>query len=345
MNIALIAWDEVRAGFLTGIADKLAKSGHNTRMFLRFGGRFDKDCHWDEFRGIKQILAFKPEKVIIFNGFARETNPATHLLQHYFGKNMFFVEQGWLPQAGNVYIDNLGLGARSSLYSDKRPLFPNESISESEMAFMNGQLLGSYGMRAEAESASPHEKKILVVLQMEKDTSILYDSPFFKTNKALLNWVHWSISDVERVSVSIRPHPRCDDSASVALNHQLINAGEQHRISDPKKESFKDAILSSNLVVGINSTSLMEAAAIFNRPVICLGKNISSNPDNSVFLRSESKALTTKITDRDFEPLPKQLKKNTLNERIFLLQNQFPKNDVPDWVVSYVETGVKPDKR
>jgi hypothetical protein len=295
--------------FLSGLKMALLAEGHTVINVFHCGEpRHDTEfknewCFFD----MHTIESFKPDRIIIFNGFAQESFGATSYLKDKY--KCLFVERGWLPQAGSIYMDPRGLGGRSSLahmnLSDAKtlPRRVEQTINDLRDNFYNTEghpELGEY---------------ILVPLQLEKDTSIILDSPYFKTMASLLFFVKKSFPGHK---VIVTPHP---------LNRD-IEVPDGFILEHEKKT--KDLAKTAKAIIGINSTSMIEAL-IHYKPVGFLGRSVIT-ASNAAYSPELTLNFPRNLLDRHKPNI------NVINGTLFnLLSTQFDCKNPPLNVIKQFE--------
>lgn len=308
MKIALLCFDNVRAKFLEGLEKGFRFRGHKTHLYYQSGyvkepGRYQLD--WLSFQ-TKHLDSFNPDRLIIFNGYASESVAATTYLRSKY--KTYFVERAWLPQGCNVYVDSVGLGGRSSLASQDLGVTQEQDLVEATKTHLKTIY--------KPESNPNIGDYVLVPLQLEKDTSILYDSPNFKTMLSLIEFVKMFFKDHQIV---VKPHPYNKD---VHYNGVKI----------VKDISMNTLAFYSRAVVGINSTSLIESL-VHEKPVLSLGRGVLSS--SGVFL-SGTEALKNPRLLLSYTPKKDRLWASLHN----LHSKQFLRTEAPESVLSRVENGM-----
>jgi hypothetical protein len=309
-RIAFISFTQhISDAFLNGIAEACLHKGHSVKKFFHHGqAATDNDCvtPWGNFY-LKDIEAFNPDRLIIFNGYAKETSGVTSYLCRRY--KTFFVERGWLPQKGNIYIDEVGLGGRSSISkTNLSNLSVDVKIAENAVDDLRQKLysekfINSYG------------DYILVPLQLDHDTSIVLDSPYFKSMESLLQFIAYNFRN-EKVIVT--PHPLCPD-VTVPGGFLKIPHIPTIQLAQTAKA-----------IIGINSTVMIESL-IHHKPVAMLGRSVVSGSDVT-YAPELSLGFPRNILDR-YSPDP-----DRINRVLFsLLNKQFPVKEVPDHVVKQIE--------
>lgn len=244
------------------VASLLADHGHEVMAFydsqdaprdkrIRFA-----PCCWTG-TGITPLVRFDPDKVLVFNGSHPQRYAATRLFETKWP--VIYAENGWLPQADNIYLDPEGVNSRSSIF--KNPYLPRRSPEFiSEVKSTVAELKKLFVPNPLADEMP--KDYILVPLQLEQDTSIVQDSPYFKSMRSFVQYILWHFCDHPIV---IKPHPK--DHTEWKFDNVLVA---------DKKISMNDLVPGAKLVVGINSTSLIEALVHY-KPVAALGRNVASN--------------------------------------------------------------------
>lgn len=182
--------------------------------------------------------------VIIWNGMQFES-PLCAALCERRGIPHCFVEQGLLPQKESFSVDLTGFCGRSFL---NRPL---GWVNDQDRA-----RLASERATLQAQHPISDEGFVLVPLQVENDSQVLYYSPF--------PYMQDAIETIERmypgVPIVFRPHPKRSASAPKLLSgRSRVEYGG----------TFMEWACRASAVVGLNSTCLMEAV-VLGKPVNAL---------------------------------------------------------------------------
>lgn len=212
-------------------------------------------CRWDAFN-FKALDDFAPDTVIVFNGRFTWLMAATEAIKERY--NTALCEIAWYTQRTNIYFDKNAL-AENSVLANSMPCGP---WGELEKVWQD-KLLPLYGAKKPrgVDLSTPY---VVVPLQMEVDTSIVYGSPIFRTMQSLIDWCASTCGDTRLV---FKTHPRCPE-------HQALSFGKHQVIND--EATLNDLISHAEAVVGINSTSLMEAL-VYQKPIVQLGLNVACN--------------------------------------------------------------------
>jgi hypothetical protein len=184
------------------------------------------------------LSALRPEKVYVWNGL---TGVVANVLRQLCQRRQIrcaFLERGLLPNS--VFVDPRGTGGRSQLARTTMPESPAASPPPSRPTHLRG-------------------RRILVPLQVERDTNILYDSPV-ATMHVLL----------ERIADAAPP-----ESTIVARRHpEEITASalpQRPNLVYDDGGTIEEQCARADLVLTINST--VGLTALFaGRPVLALGR-------------------------------------------------------------------------
>lgn len=258
MRIAFLETD--RGGFghnMAPLASKLADLGHDVMAFYR-GDEPPEDKRvklapgvWYEF-GLTPLDNFSPDRVIVFNGSHNHIHAATRVIEKKW--KTLYMEHAWLPQSEFNYIDPKGPGARGELFKKKVPRGDERQIKQTM------QLLKTRYRPKPLEISLP-EGFIFVPLQLLRDTSVIYDSPYFKGMGDLVSFVRQSFHGYP---VVVKAHPRDGQD----WNFPGVTMA-------PRTVPATDLAYHARAVVGINSTCLIESL-VHGKPVATLGYNVAS---------------------------------------------------------------------
>ncbi|MFA9394512.1 MAG: hypothetical protein ACERJ1_07325 [Halodesulfovibrio sp.] len=204
----------------------------------------------------KTLNSVQPDRIIIWNGLAAHHVDFIETINNLAWQHrLCHMEVAWLPQKDFFYCDRKGINGNSSIATQK--LSPLTSQQEARLTcalqeFRNHQV------------TKKQRKTILVPLQLEHDTSILHFSPFKTMQEFVSTLEQWIPEDY---IVTVRPHPKntLNTIPRLTKRHFQLNT-EQH---------LYDALASSEIVIGINSTTLLEAMA-FECTVLTFGKGVFS---------------------------------------------------------------------
>jgi len=315
MNVAILMFD--RAGYeyqMGGIASMLLRAGHKVASCYPGAAppsnRAVKhiDAHWAWF-DLGELEAFKPDRILMFNGSHGWAHAANQEISRRWPTIYF--ENGWLPQKGNLSIDSFGCGVygKTAWTKDLKNNYPNRT-----------KRLMRY-LRAIYKPKSPPPNLprdyILVPLQLEGDTSILYGSPRFKTMQSFVSFVRRKLPGNPIV---VKPHP-LDKSQPSWSNVTMVDS----------KVPFNDLVPGARAIVGINSTTLVEYL-VHLKPIAALGISVASH--KGVFYEG-SEAFENLPGILNFKPDPEAIG-TALH---YLYYRQFRYNTPPPRILRYIEGG------
>lgn len=224
-------------------------------------------CNWDEFN-FDPIRNLNPDVIVAGNPRAN-WNRAPMMLLRMHGFPMVFAEYGWLPQSNHFYLDPVGLGNESILnrmqFFDEKESLDIHFDSEEAVPMLHSLQLGYYQQRGKLKDIP--EDYIFVPYQWEWDSSILFDSSYFKSMDHLAAFV---ASSFPELPIVVKTHPLDRDREQKCRLPNIVYA-------DPDTDPIA-LIQQSRAVFGINSTLLIEAL-VCEKPVAALGSNVASGKD------------------------------------------------------------------
>jgi hypothetical protein len=258
-------------------------------------------CSWTFFE-LEKVGSFQPDRVVIFNSRDGSALAVSRYLQHRYGDKVLHDELGWLPQRGHIYLDKKGCGGWSQICDQNcQESYDIDSIKK----------LSELYPKRDVPAGLP-KNFILVPLQLQNDTTILYDSPYIKTMYSLVGFV---VNQFPDFPIVVRKHPK--DTTSHTLR------GVTYITEGP---STIELAAHARVIIGINSTTLIESL-VYNKPVLALGKNVAVG--RGVFYDGpEAFAYPRKV----LEWKPNQ---NDVNRTLsFLMSRQFLASSPPPHVIS-----------
>ena len=208
---------------------------------------------------------FKPDYVFCWNGSSTGDLTTTTIANKY-GAKMVYSEQGWFPQKSTLYFDFTGCNGKCSTRNKEYPeLTPGQ---KNTFLKMREQWLNEIGEK-DNYNISKYDiqtidlnKPIFVPLQDERDLNIVQDS-YFKTMNDFLGFLSQAYPDQKFIA---RPHPKYPSpDLSNYPNVELDN---------PKQPMF-ETLKQCGMVIGINSTTLLESA-LLGYPVISFGESLAT---------------------------------------------------------------------
>jgi hypothetical protein len=266
-------------------------------------------CDWPAF-DFAAIHTFKPDRLIVWNGKFTQIYAAVTALRRQY--SVAIMELGWLPQRGFSYI--------APELAQVSPI--------ADIPFVPGAAEPYLGALDKLRAEMPQTdvpmlppRFVYVPMQLEEDTQIVHTSDVFKSMHSLLGFVRRVVP--ANIPVVTSNHP-CEPD--VKRPDWVMDATKLGRSIDIARKA--------NLVIGINSTLLAEAA-LFHKPVIALGRHVA----HDAFLKVEL-ADIQRVIDGD---LPWDYKERCDYRMLTLLLNQWECANPPDWIVEQVVTDdIKP---
>lgn len=210
----------------------------------------------------REFERIEPDTVYIWNGSHDHQSDIIEFLRDKKCK-VVYAEMGWLPQHKHFYLDDKGIHSNSSIAS-KTFTKPTNSEKSTYRDIVNSLLDNTY------RDIKENDKKILVPLQIEGDTNITHHSHYQNMEQFIREIVEWVPSDY---NIVFRPHPK--DTKSLMINDLPDNC------SMTSEGDIYQLILESSIIIGINSTVLIEALAL-GKKVIAFGQGIFNGCDDVV---------------------------------------------------------------
>ena len=232
--------------------------------------------------------------VLIYNGFRDCIFPVTQATRD-LNKDTIFAEVGLMPQKGHQFIDNKGLFCESSLMGDID--WVNTHHVERFLQYRKDSMYTRYIDRVNKSE----NKFVLCPLQVEWDAQVTRCTEFKN-----IDTIKWCVEHFPDDEIVVRAHPRDHQSNIESLHLQIMhldhpnitfsclprdtktfkiyNREEDDTLTKEQAEAHKklhskfawssygllENCINAKAVVGLNSTSLIEASLI-GKEVICLG--------------------------------------------------------------------------
>lgn len=207
----------------------------------------------------------QPDFVFCWNG-SSPGDRTTATMASAAGAKMVYSEQGWFPQSATLYFDMTGTNARCGTRRKRyAPLGEKERV---RFLKLRADYISACGIGALFDPdrfilALPDlSKPVFVPLQDERDLNIVQDSPF-KTMDAFVGFLTTTWPELR---FRVRPHPKFPSPA--------LSAYPNVDLDDPKRPMF-DSLAQCGMVMGINSTTLLEAA-LLGKTVISFGESLAT---------------------------------------------------------------------
>lgn len=192
----------------------------------------------------------------------------------------FYMERGLLP--GSLVIDAEGVNSQSSIagsdWHNNAAARPDHTEEDALRAYC-GQLGSSGASIVTAGEKKDHatvmdqlalsqdDPVVLLPLQIESDSNIQNNSPFFKSMEDLIESVSAVLAGT-RAQLVVKPHP--EDQSRRDRIERLCSGSDVRCCWDLSLQSLLPV---TDLVVVINSTVGLEAL-LQNKPVVALGRSI-----------------------------------------------------------------------
>jgi hypothetical protein len=196
-----------------------------------------------------------------------------------------YLEWGMLPQESHIFFDPLGFAGDSIMNHDVSWVTQDDLDN---LARKRQELQGWYELEDEGY--------IIVPLQKENDTQILYHTPYMSMDE----FVEDVIRLYPRNKIVVKPHPKDE-----AIQEFMARWSGDNRVSiAPAYADFLRLASKASLVVGLTSTTLYEAG-ILGKPVISLARHPLSmhSPHDKEHVLAAALALNLDSTTGDLKPL------------------------------------------
>ena len=242
-HLNLSVFDEVYVdapSLIRGV--QLIKGGESARLAHRELRKMSFQCVLEDKRY---------KEVYLWNGnFPYQTDFIA--LAKKKGIQLNYIEVAWFDQSDTYYVDSNGVNANSRIAK-----LAEKAGSEFNRA---GELFSQEYLQKIPEKCRKEGGYILVPMQVESDSNIRLYSPYNSMASFVQALSKWLPSGV---NVKVRRHPK-SSMKEFPLPPGFCWSGESHL--------FKD-ISEAALVVGINSTVLLQAIAL-GKPTIAFGRGI-----------------------------------------------------------------------
>jgi acetyltransferase-like isoleucine patch superfamily enzyme len=210
---------------------------------------------------IKHLIDhFEPQQVIVWNGnFPYQVSTIQAFKDFGLVDKMFYLEVAWFSQREFIYLDPKGVNLHSNIV--KRDNLPLGRLQRLKIRDWYERLRAArIGLDQPERRSGP--LRIFVPLQVDTDTSIRAGSPFPDMRSFMQFLEDWLPDGVE-VIFKAHPKARYEYVPSVKRkNFILISSG-----------SVDEFIADADVVLGVNSTVLLEAAAL-GKTVVALGRGL-----------------------------------------------------------------------
>lgn len=200
-----------------------------------------------------------------------------HLWERLRDRNdVWFMEQGWLPQAGHFYIDHLGANGLSSI----RGAALGVTLTEADRAVLQQRLRVYHG-----PTESGDDGYVFCPLQVETDANVEQWSNIPASVGHRMCWFARQVAEAfVGTPVVFRPHPKGDRETDRFV--ERLCKEMTHCRLETGGTSMQWAA-KARAVVAINSTCVTEAVSYY-KPTLAIGDGIFS--ENGVVLEAKGQA-------------------------------------------------------
>ncbi|WP_312152386.1 capsular polysaccharide export protein, LipB/KpsS family [Atlantibacter hermannii] len=195
----------------------------------------------------------KPDILFIWNGYTGLVANSLRVMAKTRAIETFYLERGLFKNS--IFIDAQGVNGFSSLADNKFSNIPRAKILKIEKRY----------------------NRVFIPLQVQKDTNIIYNSPFLTMREFILTV--YELYTALGIELIVRPHP---EEVENNLNLPLLPG-----ITITTENSVDYWIDNTDATITINSTVGLEAI-IKNKPTISYGKSIYSNKSACIELNKNS---------------------------------------------------------
>jgi len=189
-------------------------------------------------------------------------------------QNFIFSENAWLTWQNYIYLDPMGIGSLSEIFSFTQKNIIDYQLDNDKIAdsTKDANELLNKGL------VSKHKNYILVPLQVDNDSKLLIGSPLFKKVKDFVSYMVDTIPN--DINILFKNHP---------LNKHKCLIPKKENVYDITYENYskKNLIKNSIFVAGINTTFLIESM-FFNHRTVTYGLDVFSNKNIIIEGRDKS---------------------------------------------------------
>lgn len=208
---------------------------------------------------------YRPDFVFCWNG-SSYGDVVTSTICHSYGAKMIYSEQGWFPQSSTIYFDMTGCNGKCGTKNITYPLLNDAQVEK--FITKRAEYIKSIGIDTLFNKYCYELKvidlshKVFVPLQDERDLNIIQDSPF----KTMNEFVSFLVEVYPSIEFLVRPHPKYP--SPLLPKHPNIS------IDDCKKPMF-ESLNGCSMVIGLNSTTLLESA-LLGYKVVSFGESLGT---------------------------------------------------------------------
>ncbi len=218
----------------------------------------------------------RPDVVLVWNGGGPPLSRFMSALSEKAGASVFYLERGLLPDS--LVVDPEGVNARSYLCGPNRPalgLIADAGEAAAVRQYMASLAAGRRNVVAQPAAKRAGELRqqlrlpasgrvLMVPAQIDWDTNILYNSPFFAGNADLLRALVEVVPD--DVSIVFKPHP--EDPTSVDCGGLLGDRGTvAHGVDLHSLAELSDVVVVRNSTVGLEAVAHRKPVVVAARAI------------------------------------------------------------------------------
>jgi hypothetical protein len=262
---------------------------------------------------------FRPDFAFCWNG-SSAGDVTTATIVQASGAKMVFSEQGWFPQSTTLYFDFAGCngkcGTRNRRYAELKPDEMQNLLARRRGYIQHTGLADRFDAERYAVAPPDLSRPVFVPLQDERDLNIIQDAPF-KTMDQFVGHVARTYPELRFI---VRPHPKYPSPA--------LGSYANVQLDDPKRPMF-DTLSRCGLVMGINSTTLLESA-LLGYTVVSYGESLATGTGLFVDVRPDRPApalASLRVAQADAAAVlhhllcVKQMERDALGDPIALMRS------------------------
>jgi len=200
---------------------------------------------------------FSPQLSIVWSGNFYYQKGTISALNRLKNNKIFFMEVAWFTQQHFIYFDDAGVNYKSNL---RKKILPK--ISESQKLALDTWLQNYKTNKFSLSRKTSQIKKIFVPLQVDTDTSIQQGSPFKSMSSFIEFLEQWLPANIE---VVFKSHPKA--------NYNYLLCSKRKNFTFLYEGKVEDYLPESDLVIGLNSTVLLESR-IYTKRVISFASGV-----------------------------------------------------------------------
>ena len=327
--------------FFRPIIKELIRRGNEVQILaiyeLPYGAKEDKfNTHrvqWQKFE-LSRLEKFNPDTVVIFNGFFRPIHAASQYIAQRW--TTLYAEVAWFTQNEYIYIDkDIHGNSAIAQWSDYYHHQSKGKIDWEKGNEVLNDLWEKYEPGPKPVELEDGMLNVVVPLQLERDTSILYASHTFKDMGSLVGFIYKACKEsLHKVNLIVKTHPKLktDDLEEHFKPDQFPGI----KFVKDTPSTMNDYAAHCDAVIGINSTSIIEAH-VHERHVYQMGSNVFKRMPDRADIK-EIHAFLDRVAAGEEARYIEQTRSNLL----YLLANQIDYKKPAPWVYDKL---LSPDPR